>query len=57
MMGEGAYVIGVEPANCNGLGGRAATRELGQLPQLEPGESRSYHIDVEINHNVEGQIL
>ena len=22
MMGEGAYVVGVEPANCNGLGGR-----------------------------------
>ena len=26
----------------------AATRDLGQLPQLEPGESRNYHIDVEI---------
>ena len=48
MMGEGAYVIGVEPANCNGLGGRAATRRQGQLPMLEPGESRKYHLDVEI---------
>jgi len=48
MMGEGAYVVGVEPANCNGLGGRSATRELGQLPQLEPGESRDYHFDVEV---------
>jgi hypothetical protein len=48
MMGEGAYVVGVEPANCNGLGGRAATRELGQLPMLEPGESRAYQIAVEI---------
>ncbi len=48
MMGEGAYVIGVEPANCNGLGGRAATRKHGQLPILKPGESREYRIDVEI---------
>jgi len=51
MMGEGAYVIGVEPANCNGLGGRAATRELEQLPLLAPGESRNYHIDVEVISN------
>jgi hypothetical protein len=48
MMGEGAYVVGVEPANCNGLGGRAATRDLGQLPYLKPGESRNYQIDIEI---------
>jgi len=48
MMGEGAYVVGVEPANCKGLGGRAATREAGQLPILAPGESRGYHIDVEV---------
>lgn len=48
MMGAGAYVVGVEPANCNGLGGRAATRALGQLPVLEPGESRAYRIDVQV---------
>ena len=48
MMGEGAYVVGIEPANCNGLGGRAATREARQLPMLVPGESRGYHIDVEV---------
>jgi hypothetical protein len=48
MMGEGAYVVGIEPANCNGLGGRATTREAGQLPMLAPGESRSYNISVEV---------
>ncbi|MBN1372255.1 MAG: aldose 1-epimerase family protein [Anaerolineaceae bacterium] len=48
MMGEGVYVVGVEPANCKGLGGRAATREAGQLPILAPGESRSYQIEVEV---------
>jgi hypothetical protein len=51
MMGKGAYVVGIEPANCNGLAGRPATRELGQMPILEPGESRNYHIDVEVISN------
>ena len=48
MMGEGAYVVGVEPANCNGLGGRDAMQELDQLPMLEPGESRNYQLSVEV---------
>ena len=48
MMGQGAYVVGVEPANCDGLGGRAATRAAGLLPILEPGESRDYQINVEV---------
>jgi hypothetical protein len=48
MMAEGAYVVGIEPANCYGLGGRAATRELGQLPVLEAGGSREYHLDIEV---------
>jgi hypothetical protein len=48
MMGEGTYIIGIEPANCNGLGGRAATRDIGQLPMLQPGESRDYHMDLEV---------
>ena len=48
MMGEGTYVVGVEPANCDGLGGRAATRAMGALPQLNPGETRSYNIQVEV---------
>jgi hypothetical protein len=48
MMGAGAYIVGVEPANCDGLGGRAATRAAGQLPVLEPGESRAYNITLEV---------
>ena len=55
MMGAGAYVVGVEPANCNGLGGRAATRALGLLPLLEPGESREYLIDLEVMPSVDGE--
>ncbi len=48
MMGQGAYVLGVEPSNTNVLGGRASAREAGELPFLEQGESRHYHIDVEV---------
>lgn len=48
MMGAGAYVVGVEPANCDGLGGRAATRAQGGLPVLEPAESRAYRIDLAV---------
>ncbi len=48
MMGEGAYIIGIEPANCNGLGGRTATREAGGLPVLKPGESRDYLMELEV---------
>jgi hypothetical protein len=48
MMGEGAYVVGVEPVNCDGVGGRASARQLGQLPFLEPGESRRYRLDLEV---------
>jgi hypothetical protein len=48
MMGEGAYVVGVEPVNCDGVGGRLSARQLGQLPLLEPGESRVYRLAVEV---------
>ncbi len=48
MMGEGAYVVGIEPANCAGVGGRAAARAQGQLPELAAGESRDYVIDLEV---------
>jgi hypothetical protein len=48
MMGEGAYVVGVEPVNCDGVGGRASARQLGQLPFLEPGENRIYRLAVEV---------
>ena len=48
MMGEGAYVVGIEPANCDGLGGRASTREMGRLFIIEPGESCHYSIGLEI---------
>ena len=38
MMGQGDYVLGVEPANCP-FPPRAALREQGRMPMLRPGES------------------
>ncbi|NLF01940.1 MAG: aldose 1-epimerase family protein [Anaerolineales bacterium] len=48
MMGQGAYVLGIEPGNSSGIGGRADARAKGDLPMLEPGDSRHYVIDVEV---------
>jgi hypothetical protein len=48
MMGEGAYVLGIEPANCSGIHGRAIARESGVLPLLAPGQSVTYDIVLEV---------
>jgi len=45
MMGEGLYVVGLEPANCH-VSGRAHERKLGTLQILAPQEVRSYNIEV-----------
>ncbi|NLE45992.1 MAG: aldose 1-epimerase family protein [Chloroflexi bacterium] len=46
-MGDGTYVLGIEPSNC-GYQGRCEAREQDALPYLDPGESQSYSIDVEV---------
>jgi galactose mutarotase-like enzyme len=43
------YALGLEPANTPEIQGRAAARANGVLPRLEPGESRSYAIEIEVN--------
>jgi hypothetical protein len=45
MMGEGTYVVGMEPANCLVLG-RAKEREWGTLQYLKPGEKREIEIEL-----------
>ena len=45
MMGEGPYVVGIEPANCQ-VSGRCAEREQGTLQVLQPLETRRYRIEV-----------
>jgi hypothetical protein len=46
MMGAGMYVLGLEPANSSGIGGRADARAKGDLPMLAAGESRAYTLEV-----------
>jgi hypothetical protein len=43
----GAYVMGVEPANCD-IRGRAASRERGVLVELDPGERREYELELSV---------
>lgn len=45
MMGESLYVVGLEPANC-WVEGRAKERKRGTLQFLEPGEKRSYDLEI-----------
>jgi hypothetical protein len=45
MLGEGHYVLGIEPTNVDWNRGRAAARETGVLPMLAPGESVEYRIE------------
>lgn len=45
MMGEQAYVVGMEPGNCHPEGRRSA-RERGVLKMLDPGESQTFHLEI-----------
>jgi hypothetical protein len=48
MMGQGAYVVGIEPCNCRGAAGPRAPSDLSGLPLLLPGESRRYVLQLEV---------
>ena len=45
MIGQGEYVVGIEPANCN-VGGRDKERETGRLKFLNPDEEVKYYIEI-----------
>lgn len=45
MMGPSEYVVGIEPANCF-VTGRDKARAAGELVVLEPGEKRSYTVEI-----------
>lgn len=49
LMSAGAYVLGLEPANCPVIEGRLAARRQGLLPMLAPGASRRYHLSFSIS--------
>jgi len=48
MMGQGTYVLGLEPANCR-AGGRSAERRRGTLQTLQPGEQREFQVEIEVS--------
>ena len=45
MLGEGTYVVGMEPGNSR-VTGRAAARESGELVILRPQEVREYELEI-----------
>ncbi|MDZ7339520.1 MAG: aldose 1-epimerase family protein [candidate division KSB1 bacterium] len=47
MPAAGVYALGIEPANCH-VEGRAMERARGTLQSLQPGETRHYHLEVEV---------
>jgi hypothetical protein len=47
MVGQGAYVMGMEPANCHVMG-RGEERRQGRLPVLEAGEKRTHQLEISV---------
>lgn len=47
VMGEGHYVVGLEPGNLR-IEGRQAAREAGDLVVLAPGERRAHRLDLRL---------
>ncbi len=45
MVGEGEYVMGMEPGNCH-VEGRAKERERGTLQTVSPGEERDFQLEI-----------
>ena len=54
MMGQGQYVVGIEPANCMGMAGRSSARENQSLPYLAPGETQKFEIELTVLDNQAG---
>jgi hypothetical protein len=52
MMGNGTYVLGLEPANCH-VSGRSQERARGTLQFLQPGESRDFKVEIEVGELAE----
>lgn len=51
-MGEGEYVMGMEPGNCY-VGGRLDPRNKATMEFLEPGEIRNFDITIELLNGVD----
>ena len=46
-IGQGTYVLGLEPANCR-VEGRSAARKRGTLVELAPGETCDYYLEMTV---------
>lgn len=46
-MGEGEYVLGLEPCNCH-VEGRAKARQDGTLEFIKPGEKKNFDIEIQV---------
>ncbi len=55
MMGEGTYVLGMEPSNCIVMG-RDKDRELGTLQFIEPQEEKEFHIEAGVLEGEETRV-
>lgn len=47
---KGTYVVGLEPANCKGIGGRQDARTNGTLRFLEPGDETHYQLRISVQN-------
>jgi hypothetical protein len=45
MLGEGTYVVGIEPST-NSMAGRLEARKRGELIQLRAGDKRTYDLEL-----------
>jgi hypothetical protein len=52
MIGQGEYVVGIEPLNCN-VGGRGREREEGKLKFLEADEEVRYVVEIGVLKSIE----
>ncbi len=52
MLGEGQYVLGLEPTNVAHILGRASARSSGVLPLLSPGESVTYELVFDVSRSL-----
>ena len=46
-MGEGEYVIGMEPGNCTPTG-QSDNKKSGMLKMIEPGEVVEFNLQIEV---------
>ncbi|MEJ3651946.1 DUF4432 family protein [Actinomycetes bacterium KLBMP 9759] len=45
---SGVYVMGLEPSTVPTVDGRGALRAMGAVPELQPGEQRTYRLDIAV---------